>query len=497
MNSNVQEVNTELAKGHLDRETLLMAGRSSAAFGKLFLPEHYTRAFAPIHGSLFRMIDSKEEKTALAAPRGFGKTTNVGLALPLRTICYKLASYICYISCTYGKASEDLDTLKKEITGNEPIYKVFGDLKGDKWTEGIIETTNGVRVVAKGAGNQIRGTKTGHSRPDLVIVDDLEDSEAVRNPDRRNYLKEWFYSDVINSIAPGGRILVIGTILHEDSLLQNLLEDPEWTSMRLELFNDRYESNWPEYKTDNDIRLMIENYKNRGMLDVLYREYRNLPIATEDACFRPEYFKDYEQEWLKDPNVRYVVIIDPAKTIKITADDTAIGCIGVNTAANRIYFVDCVSGKMEPDEIYRNAADMADRWNTPDIAPEVTSLHEFIMQPFKAYLAKRGRYYNLIELKAQGAKPDRIRQLVPYYRQGMVYHNPMPSIKGKLETQLLAFDRGRRDDIIDMFAYILKVFELQNMVFSLGNIPGYDEEEEYKMLLEKEDYIPLPRYQLA
>ena len=481
----------------IDPEILVQCARHSAAFGKVFLPAHFIRPFAPLHKRVFRVVDSVKKKNALAAPRGIGKTTTVGLALPLRKICFKQLEYICYVSCTYGKAAEDLDTLKKEIETNELILKTFGDLEGPKWSEGVIETSNGVRVVAKGAGQQIRGTKSGHSRPNLIIIDDLEDPEAVRSSDRRALLKEWLYGDVINALADDGVIVLIGTILHEDALLTNLLEDPSWNSERIELFDDAGHSHYPAYKDDAAVQELIEEYRRLGKLDTLYREFRNLPIAAEDAIFRPEFFKVYNPEWLKAPTVRYVVIVDPAKTIKISADDTAIVCVGVDTYHNRIMVADVISGRMEPDEIYRHAAEMADRWNTTDIGIEVTTLHLFITQPFKNYLATRRKYYNLIELHARGKKEDRIKALNPWYKQGIVYHNPSPAISGKLEAQLLSFPRSKKDDVMDAVAYVNEVFDIQNMVLSVTDTPDLKEEDEFAMLLEKEDYIPLPSFQLA
>jgi phage terminase large subunit-like protein len=479
-------------------EILVKSAKHTSAFGKIFLPNHYTRPFNPaVHKDMFAVIDSSSQKNALAAPRGIGKTTTAGLTLPLRKICWKLLDYICIISCTATKACEDLGTLKKEIETNELLLKVFGDLAGNKWAEDVIETSNGVRVVAKGAGQQIRGTKSGHARPQLIIIDDLENPEAVRSPERRAQLEEWLFADVINSLADGGSIVLIGTVLHQAALLTKLLENPSWNSKRIELFNAEGKSNYPEYKSDAEIKKMIEEYRNMGMLDTLYREYRNLPISSEDAIFKPEYFKVYDPDWIKLPTVRYVVLVDPAKTVKMSSDFSAVICVGVDTTHNRIMFVDCISARMEPDEIYKHAADMADRWKTSDIGVEVTSLHLFITTPFKTFLSTRGKYYNLIELHARGKKEDRIKELNPFYKQGIMYHNPSPSISGKLEEQLSAFPCSRNDDVMDDFAYILEVFDIQNMVFSVTGLPDFSEEDEYTMLLEKEDYIPLPRYQLA
>src|SRR4030067_835073 len=100
---------------------------------------------------------------------------------------FQECKYILLISSTFKKAVGDLKTLAAELETNEMIRKVFGDMKGMQWAEGSgeLELSTGIKIEAKGAGNQIRGLKYRQYRPDLIIVDDLEDPEEVRNEDRR------------------------------------------------------------------------------------------------------------------------------------------------------------------------------------------------------------------------------------------------------------------------------------------------------------------------
>ena len=58
-------------------------------------------------------------------------------------------------------------------------------------------------------------------------------------------------------------------------------------------------------------------------------------------------------------------------------------------------------------------------------------------------------------LKAVGSKPERIRQLAPYYQRGAIWHNEANC--NTLEGQLLSFDRSKYWDVMDALAYIIKV----------------------------------------
>jgi len=101
--------------------------------------------------------------------------------------------------------------------------------------------------------------------------------------------------------------------------------------------------------------------------------------------------------------------------------------------------------------------------NARAVGVEVTSLNEFIVQPIKNEMSKRGQFFELIELKARGKKEERIASLVPYYRQGYIYHNS--ACCGGLEAQLLGFPRSKMWDIMDAAAYVIEMLELGDRYF--------------------------------
>ena len=475
------------------KELLIEPMESTKAMAHMFFPHHVYRPFCGLHDSLFDILDNDDIRAAaLACPRGFGKTTLTSLIFPLRKALFQECKYILLISSTFKKAVGDLKTLAAELETNEMIRKVFGDMKGMQWAEGSgeLELSTGIKIEAKGAGNQIRGLKYRQYRPDLIIVDDLEDPEEVRNEDRRKILKEWFFADLMNSIdLKRTRVVVVGTVLHEDSLISNFLAEKEeyekisltlgetnshagikelFYTLRLEAFDDNLVSTWPEYISNAEIKSKFRIYEQRGMLDVLFREYRNLPMSPVGALFEKERMQRYSPH---DSTIRFhemetVVIYDPSKTVNPTSDPTAIVGVSLDTKRNKIYFRDCVNKRIHPDEAYREACDMADRLGTPNIGYEVTSLNEFITFPFMNYIRTRKRFYNLVELKARGKKEDRIRALSPFYKMGSMYHNEDINIRGALEAQLLSFPRSKHDDVMDAFAYVVEMYDLGERFFT-------------------------------
>jgi hypothetical protein len=461
-------------------EALALMVQSTAITAKALLPDRFERPYSRLHQEIFRILDDDSiTQAVIAAPRGWGKTTTVNIAYPIKKIVFREKKFIVPISCTATQAVLNAENMKRELLSNYEIIKLFGDMKSDNFSKDQWETSSGTMVLPRGAGQQVRGVLYGRYRPDLILLDDVEDPESVRNEELRKKLKAWFFEDVVNSIdrpAKNYKILMIGTILHEDGLLANLLDDPDWYSLRLELCDNDYKSNWPEFMSDKEIFSLVESYRAKGMLDSFYREYRNLPIATEDATFRQEYFKYYEEteEILgKNRNIENVVIVDPAKTVKLHSNDSAIVGIGIDRISGKLYFRECISARLYPDQLYKETFDMMDRLKANVLGIEVTSLNEFITFPLKNAMLMRGKFYEIIELKARAKKEDRISALVPFYRKGLVFHNK--NISGGLEAQLLSFPRAKKDDITDAFAYIVEMLELGDRFFAPTQQDSVDE----------------------
>jgi predicted phage terminase large subunit-like protein len=251
--------------------------------------------------------------------------------------------------------------------------------------------------------------------------------------------------------------------------------------------------------SDEDIAKEWDEHVNAGQTDVFFRELRNLPISTKDSAFRKEYFHYYNQPFGKvtsendlkltdadiqeNKHIETVVILDPAKTVKIHSAESAIIGIGIDLNNAKLYIRDIVSEKMYPDEIYTALFDMAIRLDAKVIGVEETSLNEFIKQPIKNEMFKRGKFFELVWLKARGGmkKELRIKELVPYYRMGYIYHNASCENMKKLEGQLLMFPRSALWDIMDCEAYIIEMLELGERYFSPNDNPE-DSEAEFKEL---------------
>jgi hypothetical protein len=467
-------------------------------FCKTLFPETFFGPMTQLHDEIFNLTDSKEKFVAIAAPRGLGKTSIIRTKVA-KQILYKDSFFIPYVSKSHDAALLQTENLKRDLTSNNLVKKLFGPVKPTSMPGEFQESFSKKSWVAydslvmpRGYGQQIRGLLFDNKRPDIFVIDDLEDDDLIENPEYRKAIKQWFHATLLKAVSQYShnfRILYIDTLKHEDSLLQDLLDSPKWASVRLELCDDNNKSLVPELISDEKMQEDYDYHEAQGMLDVFYREVRNLPVAAKDAVFRKEYFKYYDpMEIAQNRNIEYVVIVDPAKTVKLHADDSAIVGIGIDTKNNKLYIADIHNGKFYPDELYDNMFNMMIRLNAKCLAIEETSLNEFIKQPVKNEITKRNLRIELVWLKARAGDKDqkgklkRISCLAPFYRQGTIYHNP--AVCGVLETQLMSFPRAKKLDVMDATAYVVELLDIGNRFFE----PLYSEEEDQ---IEEDEYASL------
>ncbi len=271
----------------------------------------------PFHREMWKLCLSKHPKVAIAAPRGHAKSTAITHAFILFCVCFRLKSFVLLVSDTEGQATEFLGDIKAELTGNDTLREMFGikDIVKDTETNIICRRTDGTkfRITAKGSMQKVRGLKWMAKRPDLIIGDDLENDEIVMNDERRRKFFRWFTSALLPCGSDTCTVRIVGTILHMDSALQRLLEDPTWKHLFYESHNaDFSEILWPEQYSKERLLDIRAGYMAQNDPEGYSQEYLNKPVAIENAFFNKDYFFDFEREdgkWIK-PNLEYYAAAD-------------------------------------------------------------------------------------------------------------------------------------------------------------------------------------------
>ena len=143
------------------------------------------------------------------------------------------------IGHTTQDAEERVGQILEVLETNVRLKTVFGSLlpeskKGRLRSRKRFETRNGILVLGKSKGQSLRGLNHHGQRPSMIILDDVEAMDEVRNPDQRRKTREWFFKDImkLGKLQGQTNITLIGTCLHPEALLPELLENPAWQTSR-------------------------------------------------------------------------------------------------------------------------------------------------------------------------------------------------------------------------------------------------------------------------
>lgn len=220
-----------------------IATQSPQAFAHVYLAGAFDLPPCRMHRELFAALlevhAARAGRLALGAPRDHAKSTIATLAFPLWSLLCKREPLILLVSGTDTQATELLQHVRRQLEENPLLLADFPELadakKSAPWRKGALLLPTGEMIRAYSANQNPRGIRNGKQRPTLIIADDLEDRNSVLSQDQRSKLHTWFNATLINSGTAETRVVVVGNVLHDDSLMANLLDpaiSPMWRAMR-------------------------------------------------------------------------------------------------------------------------------------------------------------------------------------------------------------------------------------------------------------------------
>jgi len=421
------------------------------AFGKFFYPHHLSKATPRFHGEVYEIYLSDKDRIVRGAPRGHAKSTITDLVYLSWAIVHKKTRFTLLLSDTYSQATLFLETLKSEFENNERLKLFYGDLVNKKWSEGEI-IVGDTMVKAIGAGMKVRGLKFRESRPDLVIADDLENDELVESQDRRSKLERWWNGALIPSLSDNGRVIVIGTVLHFDSLLSKMLSDDRYTEYDKKTYAAVMDGKalWEEHQSLEDTENLKKQYAEKGLIDQFYREYMNKIISSENQKFKLEMFKYYTDNDIDKKVLNNYITIDRAYSTDKVSDGTAIIVNSVDRE-NKWYIRVAQWFKGNELELIQLIFDLHKFWKPERMGMEQLAFENTLKPHLEEEMRKRNYFFVIEALKHQQvAKEKRIESLIPRFASGSIY---IKREHTELIDQLTQFPRGRHDDLPDALAY--------------------------------------------
>lgn len=205
-------------------------------FARTYFPHYIKAAPSELHKHLYADLPAMLTKPASSArkghrklkiaPRGAAKSTLASQIFPLWCALRQVKRFIIIVMDAYEQAALMLEAIKVELENNPRLAHDFPEFAGAgrRWREGEIVTRNEVMLLGAGSRQKLRGRRFGPFRPDLVILDDIENDENVASPDYRKKLESWVLKVVFELGPADGSIdvLIVGTVLHFDAVLVRL-----------------------------------------------------------------------------------------------------------------------------------------------------------------------------------------------------------------------------------------------------------------------------------
>ncbi|MBP6897391.1 MAG: phage terminase large subunit [Pseudacidovorax sp.] len=210
-------------------------------FTKTYFPHYVKSEESVFHAWFFdnvpKLIDQPSGQfIEISAPRGEAKSTLGTQLFTLWCIVTGRKKFIPIVMDSFDQAATMLEAVKVELESNPRLAMDFPDAcgAGRVWNAGVIVTRGNTKVQAFGSAKKMRGLRHGPHRPDLVMLDDIENDENVRSPEQRDKIEAWVKKVVLPLGPPDGTmdVLYLNTILHYDSVANRFHRNPLWKRVK-------------------------------------------------------------------------------------------------------------------------------------------------------------------------------------------------------------------------------------------------------------------------
>ncbi len=263
---------------------------------------HYVKyATAFFHNEIFNLTENESlGNFFVVAFRGCGKSTIITTSYPIWAILGKPQKKFVLILCqTQSQAKQHLMNLRRELESDTLLKSDLGPFKeeSDEWGSfSLVFSNSKARISIASSEQSIRGLRHNQHRPDLIICDDVEDISSTKTRDGRNKTYQWLTSEVIPAGDRDTRLVIVGNLLHEDSLLMRIKEDVE--KKKIDGVFKEYplikngEIMWPgKYASMEE----IETEKRKAGNEYAWqREYLLNIVPNEDQAINREWIQYYD-----------------------------------------------------------------------------------------------------------------------------------------------------------------------------------------------------------
>lgn len=439
------------------------------------MPEFHQEMLGLVLEGMF--IDkSKGTRFCYSAPRGFAKSTVFNVIFTAWVALNGYYNFIIPISDTHDQAKLHLNALKSELESNSLLQWIYPNLQAETWAEERI-IVNGLKgqvlILPRGAGMKIRGLRFKQFRPQLLIIDDLENTELVYSEDRRRKLKNWFDKDLEPAMDRYEKnIIFIGTVLHRESLLNKVLNKEEkyqsWITKKYQALSNDGVSLWHARFPAEYLIAIRDDPTNPDYVGsiVFAQEYQNNPQDDSFSVIKTEWVKNYSmneaiiiqegathEEKFNNYLSSFTEIyagVDPAISETDQADNFSMYIAGLEKTTSIERMLGLIHTKEANINMQVNLiCDAIQKYKIQLLGIESIAYQKGLATLVKAEANRRALYLSIKEIKTDKDKVRRAKIHSSGFEAGLIYLNRDDEKYNIIFNEIVEFPMAKHDDAFD------------------------------------------------
>ena len=452
-----------------DRKKRVAIGRESMhGFLPIYFGKAITHPMAQFHHKIIDVLNNKTKNLVLVAFRGSGKSTLATLAYAIWSIIGRHEKkFVVIVAQTEEKARQYLRNIKDALLNSKLLRNDFGSFEEprDEWRASAINIPKfKARIAVVSVGQNIRGYIHGSNRPDLMIFDDIEDTQSAKTKEARDKTFNWLTREAFSAGDTSTRVIIVGNKVHEDASvmrMKEMISEGKWSGIYREypIVDSRGRPLWTGKYPD---KRAVGRERKRIGNELAFRREFLLEIVPEDGqlVFREMiHYYDTLPDTINS-NFKFSALgVDLAISEKKSADYTAVVCASV-------------FGSGRERKIFIHPRPLNKRIGFPETIEHIKGISRSIGQGVPAIIFVESVGYQLSaveQLRHEGFPAE------PFLPRGNDKRTRLATITSLLELgqilfpkkgaerlvdQLLGFGTERHDDLVDAFTLLVhKIIE--------------------------------------
>jgi hypothetical protein len=438
----------------------------------IILVDIFKYCYPPLFKAIWQMICQASTATlgkpkyALGIPRGFAKTILLKLYV-VWLVLFSDRQFILIVCNTEMHAFNFLSDVAEMLSGRN-IVNLFGDWRanmGDTDTKQIKKFSfrgRNIIIAAIGAGSSPRGLNINFVRPDIVIMDDMQNRDEAKNEDIAKEQMQWMLGTLMKACHPQRCVFMfVGNMYpFEGSILRKLKHSKSWISLITGAILADGDSIWPEHRTLNDLLEELATDEEQGHPEIFYAEVMNDEEAGTVSGIDVSRIATVPELLTPDFAQGGFIIIDPSLKKK-KSDDTAIGAVLVFDGIPILWEV--VSERLDPGQTIQQAMFLCMKYGMQLVTVESVAYQSSLIFWFDKTLRDLGiEGITVGEITTGGLQKNaRIRDWLKKLLTGknMIGNLCRSNVVYQI-TQWNPLSQTNKDDMLDIGAYMDEVMHI-------------------------------------